>query len=71
MDVHNSRTRYELEGDNSLTISNIERSDSGEYVCRASNGVGDPAYEYLTLTVHGMMFRYLTSNSDLSTNKYS
>ena len=53
--VHDSRTRYTLEGDNSLSITNIQRSDNGEYVCRANNGVGDPAYEYLTLTVHGML----------------
>lgn len=58
LDVYDSMTRYTMGEDNSLTIENIDRSDSGEYVCRASNGVGDPAYEYLTLTVHGKLGSY-------------
>ncbi|XP_067941385.1 papilin-like isoform X1 [Watersipora subatra] len=44
--------RTSVSSDHSLTIRNLQASDGGEYICRAFNRVGDPVYEYLTLTIH-------------------
>lgn len=51
--VVGNRTRYTVGEENSLTIRNLQKEDGGEYICRAFNRVGEPAYEYLTLTIHG------------------
>ena len=44
--------RYTIGDDDSLTIINVQPEDGSEYICRAFNHIGDPAYEYLTITVH-------------------
>ena len=44
--------RYTRGDDDSLTIINVQPEDGSEYICRAFNHIGDPAYEYLTITVH-------------------
>lgn len=45
-------SRFSVSDDGLLSIDNVQNEDGGEYVCRAFNDVGDPAYEHLTLTIH-------------------
>lgn len=42
-----------------LTIVQVRQTDSGSYVCVASNGLGDPVRREMQLAVTGMDFSLL------------
>lgn len=58
--------RFVLEANGDLTIVQVKETDSGTYVCVASNGLGAPVQREITLNVQSKyMFLELFMN-DLS-----
>lgn len=47
--------RYALTTDGDLQIVQLHRTDSGTYVCVASNGIGEPVSREVSLTVTGKL----------------
>lgn len=42
-----------------LTIVQVRETDSGSYVCIASNGLGDPVRREVELQITGLVIKYL------------
>lgn len=52
--VDTNHGRYVLTSNGDLTIVQVRQTDSGSYVCLASNGLGEPVRREVELQVTGM-----------------
>lgn len=54
LQVDTNQGRYVLTSSGDLTIVQVRQTDSGSYVCLASNGLGEPVRREIQLQVTGM-----------------